>query len=120
MRTERIGAAGYSPNFKAIVNIKASEALLDKNAIKELKEIGEKIGDKNTTINMYAGYVKENPYVYKFSQKTEHCVNEPFVSEKITFETDENILHPTKKPLDYGKELLDRIKTFICRNTIMK
>ena len=50
------------------------------------------MGDNNTKINMNIDYVKNNPYVYNFSHKTEHIVNEKFKTEKIVFETNDDVV----------------------------
>lgn len=120
MQINRVDNTNYSLNFKAVVNIKAKPTLLNENGIKELQEIGKKIGDNNTKINMNIDYVKNNPYIYNFSHKTEHTVNEKFKTEKIGFETNEDVVTPTITPLEYGKKLLERINTFISRNTTLQ
>lgn len=106
-----------SPAFGAVVNIEANRTLLDKKSMKELIEIGRKIGDDNTKIDMFVSYSKDNPYVYKFSHKTECAFKENLKTEKIAFETDDEILTPTMKPVDFGKKLLARIKDFVNINT---
>ena len=101
-----------SPNFGAVVNIKANPVLLNEKAIKELCEIGKKIGDDNTKIDMFVNYDAKNPYVYKFGQKTELAFIEKNKTEKLLFESDEAVLNPIS-PLKYGKELLQRINKFV-------
>ena len=107
-------------NFTAKVNIKSNPLLLDGKAVEELREIGKTIGDNNTQIDMFVGFVKDNPYAYNFSHKTEFKVAENFKTEKITFETNEDIITPTITPLEYGKNLLKRVRQFINKNTIMQ
>ena len=101
-----------SPNFGAVVNIKATPSLLNEKAVKELCEIGKKIGDENTKIDMFVNYDAKNPYVYKFGQKTELAFIEKNKTEKLLFESDEAVLKPIS-PLKYGKELLKRINNFV-------
>lgn len=101
-----------SPNFGAVVNIKANPVLLNEKAVKELCEIGKKIGDENTKIDMFVNYDAKNPYVYKFGQKTELAFIEKNKTEKLLFESDEAVLNPIS-PLKYGKELLKRINNFV-------
>ncbi len=104
--------SAYNPNFGAVVNIKATPSLLNEKAIKELCEIGKKIGDDNTKIDMFVNYDAKNPYVYKFGQKTELAFIEKNKTEKLLFESDEAVLNPIS-PLKYGKELLQRINKFV-------
>ena len=44
MQINRVDNTNYSPNFKAVVNIKAKQTLLNENGIKELQEIGKENG----------------------------------------------------------------------------
>lgn len=107
----------HNPNFGAVVNIKATPSLLNEKAIKELCEIGKKIGDDNTKIDMFVKYDKKNPYVYNFSQKTELAFSEKSKTEKLTFESSESVVNPVSA-LQFGKNLLERINTFIKITTI--
>ena len=85
-----------------------------------MRTIGKDIGDDNTKIDMFVGAVKDNAYVYKFSHKTELTVAERFKQEKISYETDENVVTTTITPLEYGKNLMGRIKMFVAQNTIKR
>lgn len=119
MKIDGIRQGGYTPSFGAVVNINASRSLLNAKDVNELIEIGKKIGDNNTKIDMFVTHSKSNPYVYKFAHKTEHTFSEKLKTEKISFETEDEVLKPTIKPVDFGKNVLKRVSAFITKNTTL-
>lgn len=92
------------PSFTARTSIIAPSTLLSKNSIEELNNLGAKIGDDKSKINLNLSY-SDSDKVYKVDYLAH------FVKNRKTAITKHSTNIPTEKmsPVDYVKKLMGKL-----------